>query len=113
MNKKVWSIILLCVICISFVCEVGLFVGSDMLVNAIENKGEQPGAGLAALAVIASLYFATIIVGGIIASVGFFCSLINIKIAPNSVIKNISTVSTCVWSVIFVVLMGALVYIFL
>ena len=113
MNKKVWAIILLCIICISFVCEVGLLAGSGISLNEIENKDESPGAGLGLLAVIASLYFATIIVGGIIASVGFFCSLINIKIAPNTVIRNISIVSVCVWSVIFLLLMGASVCIFL
>ena len=81
MNKKVWSIILLCIICISFVCEVGLFVGSDMLVNGIENKVTEPD-GIFAIGFIAYLYFGAAIIGGFIASVGFFCSLMNIKISP-------------------------------
>lgn len=110
MGKKVWSIILLCIICISFVCEVGLFVGFDMLVNEIESKGELPGNGLGAIVLIVYLYFGTVIIGGFIASVGFFCSLMGIKTAQNSVVKNISIVSVCVWSVIFL-LLGPLFYI--
>lgn len=110
MGKKVWSIILLCVICIAFVCEVGLVVGFDMLVNEIESKGELPGNGLGAIVLIVYLYFGTIIIGGFIASVGFFCSLMNIKIAPNPALKNISIVSVCIWSVIFL-LLGPLFYI--
>lgn len=106
MDKKVWSIILLCVICIAFVCEVGLIVGLDMLVNEIESKGELPGNGLGAIVIIVYLYFGTVIIGGYIASVGFSCSLVNIKMASNSVIKNISIVSVCIWSVIFLLLMG-------
>ena len=97
MGKKVWSIILLCVICLAFVCEVGLVVGCHVSLNAFESRGED----IAMLGVFAYLYLGTIIIGGFIASVGFFCSLVNIKIAPNTALKNISIVSVCVWSVIF------------
>lgn len=97
MNKKVWSIILLCVICLAFVCEVGLVVGSHTLLNVFEKRDDD----IAMLGVFAYLYLGTIIIGGYIASVGFSCSLVNIKMASNSVIKNISIVSVCVWSVIF------------
>lgn len=97
MDKKVWSIILLCIICISFVCEVGLVVGCHVLLNALESRD----ADIGMLGVLAYLYFGTIIIGGFIASVGFSCSLVNIKIAPNTALKNISIVSVCVWSVIF------------
>lgn len=112
MGKKAWSIILLCVICISFVCEVGLLIDSGISLNEIASQ-DTPGNEIALMAILPMVYFGTVIIGGIIASVGFFCSLVNIKIAPNSVIKNISIVSVCVWSVIFPLLMGALVYIFL
>ncbi|MBE6540465.1 MAG: hypothetical protein E7674_06975 [Ruminococcaceae bacterium] len=108
MNKKVWSIILLCVICIAFVCEVGLVVGSNALLNVYEKRGED----IAMMAILPIMYFGTIIIGGFIASVGFFCSLMNIKISPNRAIKIISIVSVCVWSVIFL-LLGPLFYIFI
>lgn len=97
MGKKVWSIILLCIICISFVCEVGLVVGCHVSLNVFEKRGED----IAMMAILPIMYFGTIIIGGFIASVGFFCSLVNIKIAPNTALKNISIVSVCVWSVIF------------
>ena len=102
MGKKVWSIILLCIIFISFVCEVGLVVGSHVSLNAFEKRGED----IAMMAIIPIMYFGTIIIDGFIASVGFFCSLVNIKTASNSVIKNISIVSGCIWSVLFLLLMG-------
>lgn len=108
MGKKVWSIILLCIICISFVCEVGLVVGCHVSLNAFEKRGED----IAMMAIIPLMYFGTVIIGGFIASVGFFCSLMSIKTAQNSVVKNISIVSVCVWSVIFL-LMGPLFYAFL
>ncbi len=108
MNKKVWSIILLCIICISFVCEVGLLVGYHASLNAFEKRGED----IAMMAILPIMYFGTIIIGGFIASVGFFCSLMGIKTAQNSALKNISIVSVCIWSVIFL-LLGPLVYIFI
>ena len=106
MGKKVWSIILLCVICIAFVCEVGLVVGSNALLNVYEKRGED----IAMMAILPIMYFGTIIIGGFIASVGFFCSLMGIKTAQNSVFKNVSIVSVCIWSVIFL-LLGPLVHI--
>ncbi len=98
MNKKAWSIILLCVICFAFVCETGLIVGCHIKLNEI---GLRTGGDISVLAVFTYLHLGTVIIGGLIASVGFFCSLVNIKIAPNTALKNISIVSVCVWSVIF------------
>ena len=117
MNKKVWSVVLLCFIAISFLLTVVLFVNTGIslyeLANMKPDQSNDPlpgGSVLGAAFAALSIWIGFVSLGGLAASVGFVSSIINTKIASNPVINRISLVSLYVNSVILILLIGILVY---
>ena len=122
--RKVWSIILLCLIVLSFVSMVMMFVFSCVLTHDFSNSefdpsnDTLPGASALAEAFVAVAPFAIwsgcILLESFISLVGFFCSLINIKISPTLLTKRISKAFLCFFSAILILLfliIGLVVYI--
>lgn len=117
MNKKVWSIILLCLTVISFLLTVVIFVNMGISIYELENSEIDSSNDMLPGASIIGMVFATfaiwggfVIFGGIIASIGFFSSLINTKISPNPIINRISKVFLYFYSVILILIIGILIY---
>ncbi len=117
MNKKVWSIILLCLTVISFLLTVVIFVNMGISIYELENSEIDssndmlPGASIIGMVFVAfAIWGGFVIFGGIIASIGFFSSLINTKISPNPIINRISKVFLYFYSVILILIIGILIY---
>ena len=117
MNKKAWSVILLCLTAISFLLTVVIFVNTGISIFELENTRVDssndmlPGASIvgAAFAII-GIWGGFVLLGGFVASIGFLSSLINTKIASNPIIKRISVVTLYAYSVILILLIGILIY---
>ena len=117
MEKKVWSIILLCLLAVLFIITVVIFVKTGIAIYELENteidssNSILPLGGLFALTfVVIGLLFGFVQVAGFVASVGWILSLICIKIAPNSVIKRISNIALCFYSIVLILLVGIVIY---
>jgi hypothetical protein len=116
MNKKVWSILFLCLIFILFICTIALFVRTGISFYQLKNvetdasNDEVPGASIIGV-VFASigLWIGLIFFGGITSSLGFLCSLINMKIAQNRMIHRISNVFLVFYSGILILLFVLLI----
>ena len=111
MNKKNWSIILLCLIILCFVLTVGAFVYTGFTLHSIDLNAESPGKVLAELFATAFIWLGALIVSGGLCAVGFICSLINVKIAQNPVIRKTSKVFLGVHSFLTIFLAGTLIYV--
>ncbi len=117
MNKNTYSMILLCMIAVSFLLTVIMFVNTGIAVYKLEtieldqSNDRLPlasllGAAFTALAVWGGFIF----IEGAISSVGFFCALINTKIAQNIIIQRISKAFLCFYSAILILIAGMLVW---
>ncbi len=108
MNKKIWSIILLCVITALFIFTAVILDNTFYeLNNAIDTSNDEV-SGLSAIigAAVTSvaLLIGFVFLGGGVVSVGFICSLVNIKIAENTVIKRISKAFLCFFSAVLILI---------
>ena len=119
MNKKVWSVILLCFIAVSFLLTVVIFVNTGLSLYKLANmkvdssNDPLPGASVLGVALTSlSIWIGLFSLGGFAASVGFVSSIIDTKIAPDPIIKRISLVSLCVNSGILILLIGILISVF-
>ncbi len=97
MDKKAGSIILLCVIIVSFIFTAVILVNTGISFYEFDNatidtsNDKLPGASIVGAVVTSiALWIGFIFLGGGCASVGFICSLVNTKIAENTVIGRIS-----------------------
>lgn len=106
MNKKIWSIILLCVIIALFafttVILYNTFYELDNTIDTSEVSGVSAIIGAAVTSVVSLIGF--VFLGGGVASVGFTCSLVNVKIAENTVIKRISKAFLCFFSAVLILI---------
>lgn len=117
MNKRVWSMILLCLIFVSFVLAVVLFVNTGISLYQLENteidtsNDKLPGASIIGVAFGSiGLWFGLIFMGGIISSIGFLCSLVNTKITQNMIINRISKVFLYFYAVLLILMSSAFVF---
>ena len=97
MNKRVWSMILLCLIFVAFISTIVVFVNTGISLYQVKNteidtsNDMLPGASsIGAVFATIVLWIGFIFIGGIISSIGFLCSLINFKISEDMIIKRIS-----------------------
>ena len=106
MNKKIWSIILLCVTIALFIFTAVIlyntFYELDNTIDTSEVSGVSAIIGAAVTSVVSLIGF--VFLGGGVASVGFICSLVNIKIAENTVIKRISKAFLCFFSAVLILI---------
>ncbi len=117
MNKRVWSIILLCLIFVLFIFTVTVFVNTGISLYQLESaeidtsNDKLPGASVIGAA-FASVGLSTgfVFVGGIISSIGFVCSLINTKIAQSMIINRISKISLYFYSVVLILIFSIFVF---
>ena len=117
MNKRVWSMILLCLIFVSFVFAVVLFVNTGISLYQLENaeidtsNDKLPGASIIGVAFASiGLWLGLIFVSGIISSIGFVCSLVNTKITQNIIINRISKVFLYFYAVLLILMSSAFVF---
>lgn len=110
MNKKNWSIILLCLIILCFVLTVGAFVYAGFTLHTVDVNVDSPGEVLGELFATAFIWLGALIVSGGLCAVGFICSLINVKIAQGPVIRKTSKVFLGVHSFLTIFLAGALIH---
>ena len=107
MNKKIWSIILLCVTIASFIFTAVILYNTFYELNNAIDTSEVSGVsaiiGAAVTSVVSLIGF--VFLGGGVASVGFICSLVNIKIAENTVIKRISKAFLCFFSAVLILIL--------
>lgn len=117
MNKPIWSIVLFCVIILSFVLSVLIGVNTAVAISQMENldtdtsNGRLPGASiLGVMFVYIALWSASLLLLGAIASVGWICSFVNTKIASDRIIKSISYVFLIFYSVVVLLIVAILAY---
>lgn len=104
MNKKAWSVVLLCVLAVLLIvlCAVGFKIQKSLetLEHADTSNGAIPGAGMLTLVYAnLSLYFGFLMTTLMISFVGFLISCLNISIAPNRLIKGCSVGFLVLYSV--------------
>ena len=106
MNKKIWSIILLCVTIALFMFTVVILYNTFYELRSDASNDEVSGVSAIIGVAVASLGFLIgfVFLGGV-SSVGFICSLINTKIAENTVIKRISKVFLCFFSAVLILIL--------
>ena len=107
MNKRVWSMIFLCLIIAAFISTIVVFVNTGISLYQVKNTEIDTSNDMLPGTSIIGVVFATIglwigfiFIGGIISSIGFLCSLINFKIAEDMIIKRISKAFSCFYLVI-------------
>ena len=107
MNKKIWSIILLCVTIALFIFTAVILYNTFYELNNAIDTSEVSGVSAIIGAAVASVAFLIgfVFLGGGVSSVGFICSLINTKIAENTVIKRISKVFLCFFSAVLILIL--------
>ena len=119
MNKKAWSVVLLCVLAVLLIvlCAVGFKIQKSLetLEYADASNGVIPGAGMLTLVYAnLSLYFGFSMTTLMISFVGFLISCLNISIAQNRLIKGCSVGFLVLYSIpaVLVIVMIAGVILF-
>ena len=109
MNKKAWSIILLCLSIVLFISTIAMLVNTGISLYQLNNSkidtsnDELPGASIVGIAFASiGLWIGFIFIGGMVSSIGFLCSLINTKMAENMIINLISKAFLFFYSVVFI-----------
>ena len=117
MNKKVLSTILLCLIFLSFIFTIVIFVNTGILLYQLENveidttNDILPGASVIAAAFASiGLWIGFILTSEITSSIGFVCSLVNTKITQNMIIHRISKAFLCFYSVVLVLIFSVFIF---
>ena len=117
MNKRVWSIILLCLIFVLFIFTVTVFVNTGISLYQLKSTEIDTSNDKLPLSSILGTVFTSIglstgfvFIGGIISSLGFLCSLINTKIAQSMIINRISKVSLRFYSVVLILIFSIFVF---
>ncbi len=112
MNKKVCSIILLCLIFILFIFTIVISINSGVSLYRFKNvdierlNDKLPPSAFTFVGIFATfgLWIGFVFIVGTASVVGFLCSLINIKIAQNIIIRRMSKVFVYLYSAIFILL---------
>jgi hypothetical protein len=109
MNKKAWSILLLCLSIVLFISTIAMLVNTVISLYKLDNSkidtsnDALPGASIVGIAFASiGLWIGFIFIGGMVSSIGFLCSLINTKIAENMIINLISKAFLFFYSVVFI-----------
>ena len=117
MNKRVWAMILLCLIFVAFISTIVVFVNTGISLYQVKNteidtsNDMLPGASIiGAVFATIGLWIGFIFIGGIISSIGFLCSLINFKISEDMIIKRISKVFSYFYLVILTLIFFVFVF---
>ena len=117
MNKRVWSMILLCLIFVAFISTIVVFVNTGISLYQVKNTEIDTSNDMLPGASIIGVVFATIglwigfiFIGGIISSIGFLCSLINFKISEDMIIKRISKAFSYFYLVILTFIFTAFLF---
>ena len=118
MNKRVWSMILLCLIFVAFISTIVVFVNTGISLYQVKNTEIDTSNDMLPGASIIGVVFATIglwigfiFIGGIISSIGFLCSLINFKISEDMIIKRISKAFSYFYLVILTLIFTAFLFV--
>ena len=112
-EQKNWSIILLCLIVLCFALTVGTFVHTGFTLHSIDVNAKSPGEVLGGLFATAFIWLGALMVSGGLCAVGCMCSLINVKIAQNPVIRKTSEAFLGGYSLLTIFLAGMLIYVFI
>ena len=118
MNKRVWSMILLCLIFAAFISTIVVFVNTGISLYQVKNTEIDTSNDMLPGASIIGVVFATIglwigfiFIGSIISSIGFLCSLINFKISEDMIIKRISKAFSYFYLVILTLIFTAFLFV--
>lgn len=113
MNKRLWSIILLCLITALFIFTVIVFVNTGISLYRLENAEIDssndilPGASIIGVAFTSiTLWIGFIVIVGMVSSIGILCSLANTRIAQNTIINRISKAFLYFYSVLLVLILS-------
>ena len=117
MKKKIWSIVLLCLILTVFLLVVDIGISGVSIVQSenteIDTSNDNfPLSSLVAGTLSFFLNYALVFIIGMISAFGFFCSRINMKIAQNAIIRRISTAFLYVYSVVLIVVVLCIAFVF-
>ena len=117
MNKRVWSMILLCLIFVAFISTIVVFVNTGISLYQVKNTEIDTSNDMLPGASIIGVVFATIglwigfiFIGSIISSIGVLCSLINFKISEDMIIKRISKAFSYFYLVILTFIFTAFLF---
>lgn len=104
MNKKIWSIVILCILAamVIFLClfAVGIANKMEAVQNADPSNDALPGASfVAGVFVSFSLGIGFAAVSMIISFVGFSLSCLNMLLAPNRIVKGFSIGFLVIYSI--------------
>ena len=114
MNKKVWSIAVLCVLAalMIFLCVFGFATAAQMdaLQNADPSDDALPGASFGARVFVGfSLGFGFTAITMIVSFVGFSLSCLNMVLAPNRIVKGFSIGFLVIYSIPAILLVVGLI----
>lgn len=110
MNKKVLSIILLCVSVAALIATLALALDTALALSNLDasdlsSNQSLPGESIIGLTVVvAAILGGAALLGFFISLIGFFASLININIAENRAVKIVSYVFFGIYSMIVILL---------
>lgn len=113
MNKKAWSVILLCLVIGVFVLTVGLFVDYLRTEYSIAQAGLEAGGAFDALAFVVSILsvgFAFSFFGFLLGSVGWLSSIAGIKIARNRALRCVFIGFACFFGALLLFVAGTVLY---
>ncbi len=117
MNKKVRSIILTCLILLSFLLLIWISIDTGISIYRIKNtpidssNDTLPGASIIGFVISnLAIWVGWIFYSFFIASIGFLSSLINIKIAQNPLIVKMSNVFLYIFFVVIIFAIGISIY---
>ncbi len=108
-TKKIWSVILLCVLVFIAVCMVAFFLGIGEIFDIDTEQKKAAGIGIILVAFAAMV--ATPMICGFLASVGFVIAIVNVKISEYKVVKGISIGFAVLYGIILLCAFAMGVYI--
>ena len=118
MKKNTWSIVLLCCILLASLLVVDISISVGISLYRSENAEIDTSSDALPLASLVSgtvsflLDYALVFIVGMISAFGFFCSRISMKITQSAIIRRISTAFLYVYSVVLILVVLCVVFVF-
>lgn len=108
-TKKIWPVILLCVLIFIAVCMVAFLLGIGEIFDIDTEQNKAAALGIILFAFAAMV--ATPMICGFLASVGFVIAIVNVKISEYKVVKGISIGFAVLYGIILLCAFAMGVYI--
>ncbi len=109
MNKKVWSVLLLCLAIVAFIATAVLAIDTNSTILKLNNAEISVESFLGELMVLIATWLAFVFFAFLLSAVGFFAAMGGMKLAQSTMIKRISTAIMYIHAVIAVIALVCIV----